>query len=67
MRKGIVKWFSNEKGYGFIVDSETKEEFFVHFTAIIAEGFKSLAEGQGVTFETARGAHGVQATKVTVE
>lgn len=67
MQRGIVKWFSNEKGYGFIVDNETNEEYFVHFTAIIADGFKSLSEGQRVTYETAQGAHGIQATKVTVE
>ena len=66
MKKGIVKWFSNEKGYGFISVTDTNEDVFVHFTGILTEGFKTLREGQIVEFEIARGAHGLQATGVRV-
>ena len=67
MKKGIVKWFSNEKGYGFISVADTDEDVFVHFTGILSEGFKTLKEGQKVEFEIAQGAHGLQATYVRVE
>ena len=67
MKKGIVKWFSNEKGYGFISVTDTDEDVFVHFTGILSEGFKTLKEGQKVEFEIAQGAHGLQATHVQVE
>ena len=67
MKKGIVKWFSNEKGYGFISVTHTDEDVFVHFTGILSEGFKTLKEGQKVEFEIAQGAHGFQATHVRVE
>ncbi len=52
MNNGTVKWFNAQKGYGFITNEATGEEVFVHFSAINAEGFKSLEEGQKVTFET---------------
>ena len=52
MNNGIVKWFSAQKGYGFITDSETGKDVFVHFSAIISDDFKSLDEGQKVTFDT---------------
>lgn len=51
MQKGTVKWFNKEKGYGFISNDESGEEVFVHFSAINAEGFKNLEEGQKVTYE----------------
>ena len=66
MESGIVKWFNDEKGYGFIKNTKTDEDIFVHITGIAQEGFKSLIEGQQVTFEITRGAHGVQATHVVV-
>ena len=52
MNNGTVKWFNAQKGYGFITNEATGEEVFVHFSAINAEGFKSLEEGQKVTFDT---------------
>ena len=51
MCTGTVKWFNDDKGYGFITNDESGEDLFVHFSAIIAEGFKSLKEGQRVTLE----------------
>ena len=65
MQNGIVKWFSNEKGYGFI-ESDTNEDIFVHFTAIDAEGFKSLSAGQEVKFDVVNGNRGPQAANVVV-
>ena len=52
MNQGTVKWFNNQKGYGFISDDNGGDDVFVHFSAIIADGYKTLAEGQKVTFET---------------
>ena len=52
MSNGTVKWFNAEKGYGFIADEESGNDVFVHFSAIQAEGFKTLNEGQKVTFST---------------
>ena len=63
MQKGIVKWFDNRKGYGFIVYNE-EDEIFVHFTAIEGDGFKSLDENQSVEFEIMEGNRGLQAAHV---
>lgn len=65
MTSGKVKWFSNQKGYGFI-EYNDQEEIFVHFTGIDKEGFKSLSEGQLVEFSIVEGNRGPQATKVRV-
>ena len=61
--QGTVKWFSNEKGYGFI-EREGGEDVFVHWKAIAMEGYKSLTEGQRVEFEVEQGPKGLQATNV---
>ena len=64
MAVGTVKWFSNEKGYGFI-EREEGEDVFVHFSAITMEGYKSLTEGQRVEFDVVQGTKGLQAANVT--
>ena len=63
MAKGTVKWFSNQKGYGFIT-SESGQDVFVHHSVIQGEGYKSLEEGQQVEFEVQQGPKGEQATNV---
>ena len=63
MEQGTVKWFNAEKGYGFI-QTEGGEDVFVHFSAIQSDGFKSLDEGQSVTFEIEDGQRGPQAKNV---
>lgn len=62
---GKVKWFDSKKGYGFIT-GENGKEIFVHFSGIVTDGFKSLNEGQAVSFEVGNGAKGEQAVNVTV-
>ena len=64
MEQGTVKWFSNEKGYGFIA-REGGEDVFVHFSAIAGDGYKTLMEGQKVEFEVVQGPKGAQAANVT--
>ncbi|MCK4260484.1 MAG: cold-shock protein [Halanaerobiales bacterium] len=63
MERGTVKWFNNEKGFGFI-ERENGNDVFVHFSAIQNEGFKSLDEGQAVEFEVVEGERGPQAANV---
>ncbi len=63
--KGTVKWFNASKGYGFI-KPESGEDVFVHYSAIQAEGYKSLEEGQAVEFEVTKGPKGLQASSVRV-
>ena len=62
--KGTVKWFNNQKGYGFISDEEGKD-VFVHYSGLNMDGFKSLEEGQAVTYDLTEGARGMQAANVT--
>ncbi|MCG3176001.1 MAG: Cold shock protein CspB [Candidatus Omnitrophica bacterium] len=64
MPKGIVKWFSNQKGYGFITPEGGGKDVFVHHTAILGEGYKTLDEGQSVDYEVAQGPKGEQAANV---
>ena len=64
MVKGTIKWFSDQKGYGFITPEGGKKDVFVHFSALQGEGFKSLAEGQLVEFEITTGPKGEQAANV---
>jgi len=62
--KGTVKWFSNQKGYGFITPEGGGKDVFVHHSAIQGDGYKSLDEGQGVEFEVTQGPKGEQASNV---
>jgi len=63
MAQGVVKWFNDSKGFGFI-EQESGEDVFVHFSSIQGDGFKTLAEGQAVTFDVVQGAKGPQAANV---
>jgi CspA family cold shock protein len=64
MATGTVKWFNDSKGYGFITPAEGGKDVFVHHSSIVAEGFKSLAEGAQVQFETVDGEKGPEARSV---
>jgi CspA family cold shock protein len=66
MATGTVKWFSNEKGYGFITQDDGGSDVFVHHSAIDGEGYKSLAEGAKVQYEVEDGPKGPQARSVSV-
>ncbi|WP_371373807.1 cold-shock protein [Thalassotalea aquiviva] len=61
---GVVKWFNEEKGFGFLTPSEGGKDVFVHFRSIVSEGYKSLAEGQQVQFTIEQGQKGPQAANV---
>ena len=65
MPQGTVKWFNQEKGYGFITPDEGGDDVFVHYTGITGEGFKSLEEGEKVSYEVTEGRRGLQATNVS--
>ena len=65
MHQGVVKWFNAEKGYGFI-ECNNGEDVFVHFTGIIGEGFRTLEEGQSVSFQITEGNRGPQASQVEI-
>ena len=64
MATGTVKWFSDDKGYGFITPDDGSKDVFVHFSNIVGEGFKTLGEGVKVEYEVEEGAKGPQATNV---
>lgn len=66
MRSGTVKWFNEAKGYGFIVAEGGEEDIFVHYSQILMDGFKTLAEGQPVKFEVVETSKGLQAQNVTM-
>lgn len=64
MATGTVKWFSNAKGYGFISPDSGGEDVFAHFSAIEAEGYRTLKEGQKVEFDVSEGPKGLQASRI---
>ncbi|MCT8987609.1 transcription antiterminator/RNA stability regulator CspE [Shewanella phaeophyticola] len=64
---GLVKWFNEDKGFGFITPDNGGADVFVHFRSIASEGFKTLAEGQKVSFEVEQGQKGTQAANVVAE
>ena len=66
MVTGTVKWFNESKGFGFISPSDGGKDVFVHFSAIASEGFRTLAEGQSVSFDVEDGPKGPQATNVQI-
>ncbi|GBD29123.1 MAG: cold-shock protein [Armatimonadota bacterium] len=66
MPRGTVKWFSPEKGYGFITPDDGSKDVFVHYSAIVGEGYRNLQEGQKVEFEVTQGQKGPQASNVRV-
>jgi CspA family cold shock protein len=66
MNKGTVKWFNEQKGFGFITNDNGGDDIFVHFSGIESNGFKTLKEGQKVTYDVTRGEKGMQATNVAM-
>jgi len=67
MSTGTVKWFNDAKGFGFISPQDGGDDIFVHFSAISGDGFKTIVEGQTVTYEAENGPKGLQATKVQAQ
>ena len=65
MAQGTVKWFSDEKGYGFITPDEGDKDIFVHHSGIAGNGFKTLEEGARVTYEASQGRKGLQADNIS--
>ncbi len=66
MATGTVKWFSNQKGFGFITPDDGGDDLFVHFSNILSDGYRSLEDNQKVTFEPGEGKKGPEATAVSV-
>ena len=64
MNTGTVKWFDSQKGFGFITNEQSGKDIFVHFSGIASNGFKTLEEGQQVSFDTTQGPRGAQAVNV---
>ena len=66
MNTGTVKWFNSQKGFGFITNDNGGEDVFVHFSGLAMDGFKSIDEGQSVTFDLEQGQRGMQAVNVNL-
>lgn len=66
MASGTVKWFNNQKGFGFICPEEGGDDIFAHFSAVVMEGYRSLKAGQSVTFEIHQGPKGLHAAEIRV-